>query len=47
MRGVVYRTLRDRVPPVETAVAYRRDDPSEILRAFIAVIDRVAPRLPR
>jgi DNA-binding transcriptional LysR family regulator len=46
-RGVVFRRLTGRLPRAETAVAYRRDDPSELLRAFVAVVDRTAARLPR
>jgi len=37
-RGVIYRQLADRRPLVETAVAYRKDASSEVLRAFIAVV---------
>jgi DNA-binding transcriptional LysR family regulator len=43
-RGVVYREITDRLPLVETAVAYRKDDPSEVLRAFVAVVSRAAAR---
>lgn len=46
-RGVVYRELTDRLPPVETAVAYRKDDASEVLRAFLAVVGHAAGRLGR
>jgi len=46
-RGVVFRELAGRLPRAETAVAYRKDDPSEVLRALIAVVDRASARLPR
>ena len=46
-RGVVFRRLTDRLPRAETAVAYRRDDPSEVLRAFVVVVDSASARLPR
>jgi DNA-binding transcriptional LysR family regulator len=46
-RGVVFRSLNGRLPRAETAVAYRRDDPSEVLRAFVLVVDRASARLPR
>lgn len=46
-RGVVFRELAGRLPKAETAVAYRRDDPSEILRAFIDVVERASARLLR
>lgn len=45
--GVVFRDLAGRLPRAETAVAYRRDDPSEVLRAFIRVVERLSARLPR
>ena len=35
------------LPRAETAVAYRKDDPSEVLRAFVVVVDRASARLPR
>jgi DNA-binding transcriptional LysR family regulator len=48
LRGVVYRELAGRLPLVETAVAYRRNDPSEVLSAFLAVVARAsATRLRR
>jgi DNA-binding transcriptional LysR family regulator len=43
-RGVVYRQLADRRPLVETAVAYRKDASSEVLRAFIAVVETASMR---
>jgi len=46
-RGIVFRRLSGRLPRAETAAAYRRDDPSEVLRAFAAVVDRASARLPR
>lgn len=46
-RGVVFRRLTGRLPRAETAVAYRKDDPSEVLRAFAVVVDRASARLPR
>jgi DNA-binding transcriptional LysR family regulator len=46
-RDVVFRSLTGQLPRAETAVAYRRDDPSEVLRAFVAVVDRASARLPR
>jgi len=46
-QGIVFRRLSGRLPRAETAVAYRRDDPSEVLRAFVAVVERVSARLPR
>jgi DNA-binding transcriptional LysR family regulator len=45
--GVVYRELTDRLPAVETAVAYRKDDASEVLRTFLAVVERTSERLGR
>ena len=45
--GVVFRRLSGRLPSAETGVAYRRDDPSEVLRAFAAVVDRASARLRR
>ncbi len=46
-RGVVFRRVAGRLPRAETGVAYRRDDPSEVLRAFATVVDRASARLPR
>lgn len=45
--GVVFRDVTGRLPRAETALAYRKDDPSEVLRAFVAVVDRASARLPR
>lgn len=36
--GVVYRTLRPSTPKVNLALAWRRDDPSAVLQAFIEVV---------
>lgn len=46
-RGVIYRRLADRRPLVETAVAYRKDASSEVLRAFIAVVEAASARMLR
>jgi DNA-binding transcriptional LysR family regulator len=45
--GVVFRMLTGRLPSAETAVAYRRDDASEVLHAFVAVVERASERLRR
>ena len=45
--GVVFRALTGHLPHAETAVAYRKDDPSEVLRAFVRVVDRASARLRR
>lgn len=44
-RGVVYRKLADRLPRAETALAYRRDDTSEVLRAFVTMVESMSRRL--
>lgn len=36
--GVVYRTLQPSTPKVALALAWRRDDPSAVLQAFIEVV---------
>jgi DNA-binding transcriptional LysR family regulator len=45
--GVVYRPLAPPVPHVEMAVAYRRDERSAVLPAFLRVVHDVAPRAKR
>ncbi len=40
--GVAYRPLADTTAAVEMALAWRRDDPSEVLRGFLAVAREVA-----
>lgn len=40
--GVVYRPLREPGKPIEIAVAWRRDDPSTCLRAFLGIVTDVA-----
>jgi DNA-binding transcriptional LysR family regulator len=45
LRGVAYRPIADPVPVVETAIAYRPDDRSEVLRSLLAVVEETAPRL--
>jgi len=42
--GVAYRPLAAPVPHVEMAVAYRRDDRSVVLPAFLDVVRHVIPR---
>ena len=46
-QGVVFRELAGRLPRAETAVVYRKDDPSEVLRAFVGVVDEASARLRR
>jgi DNA-binding transcriptional LysR family regulator len=46
-RGVIYRWLADRRPLVGTAIAYRADASSEVLRAFIAVVEAASARMLR
>jgi DNA-binding transcriptional LysR family regulator len=46
-RGVIYRWLADRRPLVETAIAYRAGASSEVLRAFIAVVEAASARMLR
>ena len=40
--GVVYRPLAGQTPRLETALAWRRDDPSPVLARFLAVAREVA-----
>ncbi len=42
LRGVEFRPLADKSPPVGTCLAWRRDDPSPVLRAFVETARRVA-----
>ena len=42
--GVVYRPLAPPVPQVEMAMAYRRDEPSAVLPAFLATVREVIGR---
>ncbi len=42
LRGVEFRPLADKSPPVGTCLAWRRDDPSPVLRAFVETAQRVA-----
>jgi DNA-binding transcriptional LysR family regulator len=46
-QGIVFRELTRGLPRAETGVAYRKDNPSEVLSAFVAVVDRLSGRLPR
>jgi DNA-binding transcriptional LysR family regulator len=41
--GVVYRPLRGEATPVEHGAAWRRDDDSPLVRAFVAGLPRVVP----
>jgi DNA-binding transcriptional LysR family regulator len=36
--GVVYRKLRETTPSIETGFAWRRDNPSPVLRAFLSLL---------
>jgi DNA-binding transcriptional LysR family regulator len=36
--GVVYRPLREATPSIETGFAWRRDNPSPVLRAFLSLL---------
>jgi DNA-binding transcriptional LysR family regulator len=47
MRGVEYRPLRERSPPVETVLAWRRADASPVLAAFRKTADEVSRRYAR
>lgn len=47
MRGVEYRPLAETSPPVQTALAWRRDDASPVLAAFRRAAHEAAARLPR
>lgn len=42
LRGVEFRPLAEKSPPVGTCLAWRRDDPSPVLRAFVQTAQRVA-----
>jgi DNA-binding transcriptional LysR family regulator len=42
--GVVYRTLQPSTPKVALALAWRHDDPSAVLQAFIEVVRESTPR---
>jgi hypothetical protein len=39
---VVFRPLRDAVPPIEYAVAYRRDAHSPVLDSFVRLVRKSA-----
>jgi DNA-binding transcriptional LysR family regulator len=41
-RGVVFKRMPEPAPTVEIAVAWRRDDPSEVLHAFLQVVRETA-----
>jgi len=41
-RGVVFKHLPEPAPTIEIAAAWRRDDPSEVLGAFLEVVREVA-----
>jgi DNA-binding transcriptional LysR family regulator len=45
LEGVAYRPIVDPVPVVETAIGFRRDDRSEVLRSLLNVVDEAARRL--
>jgi DNA-binding transcriptional LysR family regulator len=45
LQGVAYRPIADPVPVVETAIAYRPDDHSEVLQSLLAVVEETAPQL--
>ena len=40
--GVIYRRLRGEHPKIETGVAWRTEDDSPTLRAFLACVPRLA-----
>ena len=42
LKGVAYRPIADPVPVVETAIGYRPDDRSEVLRSLLTVIEATA-----
>lgn len=42
-KGVVYKTVRDLSPKVEMGMAWRRNDPSAVLGAFLDVVGEVVP----
>ena len=41
-RGVVFKRLPDPAPSMEIAVAWRRDDQSPVLQAFLEVVRETA-----
>jgi DNA-binding transcriptional LysR family regulator len=41
-RGVVFKCLPEPAPTIEIAVAWRRDDQSEVLHAFLQVVRETA-----
>jgi DNA-binding transcriptional LysR family regulator len=41
-RGVVFKRLPEPAPTMEIAVAWRRDDPSQVLQAFLEVVREAA-----
>jgi DNA-binding transcriptional LysR family regulator len=43
--GVVYRPLAPPVPQVEMAIAYRREEPSAIVTAFVQTVRDVVTRV--
>jgi len=40
---VVFKPLRDSTPSLELVSAWRRDDPSSNLQAFLEIVREVAP----
>jgi DNA-binding transcriptional LysR family regulator len=44
LRGVEFRRLAEKSPPIGTALAWRRDDASPVLEAFVKTARRVARR---
>lgn len=46
-RGVVYRPLHPRPPTIELSVAWRHDDTSSLVGAFVATCRATASRIPR
>lgn len=47
LRGLEYRPLLETSPPVSTALAWRRDDPSPVLAAFRRTAHEVSRKLKR
>lgn len=41
--GVEYRALRDATPHVDTGIAWRRDNPSPVLRGFLELLRKNKP----
>lgn len=37
-KGIVYRPVRDRMPPADLTMAWRRDEPSAVVKAFVGVV---------